>query len=200
MKWTEVYRDRDILAISKPAGLPTQSTKTGESGLFEALQAQESYVGLHHRLDRPASGLVLFSLDRRANKGLASGFQRHTIRRTYTAVVVGSVSDCTWSWSVGGKSAKTHVTVVGEAAGFTAVRMSLDTGRKHQIRVHAAMAGAPIAGDRRYGAEAGYAWPRLALHASQLTLKHPVTGEVLVLEAPLPEGLVALWQIATGGS
>ena len=200
MKWVEVYRDRDVLVVSKPAGLPTQSTRDGEPGLFEALQIQESYVGLHHRLDRPASGLVLFSLDRRANKGLASGFQRHTIRRTYSAVVMGSVSDCTWSWPVNGKSAKTNITAVGEDAGFTAVQVSLNTGRKHQIRVHAAMAGAPIAGDRRYGADAGYAWPRLALHASQLTLKHPVTGELLTLEAPLPEDLVALWHTATRGS
>ncbi len=200
MNWTEVYRDRYLLAVDKPAGMPTQGTRAGEAGLYERLRASEAYVGLHHRLDRPASGLVLFALDKRANQGLSSGFQRHTIRRTYVAVLMGGAVNARWDWPIGGKSAATHCERIAEDAGFTAVRITLDTGRKHQIRVHAAMAGTPIAGDRRYGAEAGHAWPRLALHASRMTLRHPVSGEPLVLDAPMPSSLSELWSQAGGDS
>jgi 23S rRNA-/tRNA-specific pseudouridylate synthase len=83
------------------------------------------------------------------------------------------------------------VEVLGVARGRSAVRLRLETGRKHQIRVHAALAGAPVLGDRRYGDEAARAFPRLALHASELALAHPTTGERLTVTAPTPPDLPA---------
>lgn len=179
----EVYRDRWLLVVDKPAGLPTQATRTGEPGLYEQLCATEPYVGLHHRLDRNVSGLVLLTLDRSVNAAIAEGFRAHTIRRTYRATLEGEVAAGTWSWKVDGKPARTEVTVLRQASGQTEVELRLHTGRKHQIRIHAAMNGTPVAGDMRYGGDLTQPGPRLALHAWRLELVHPVTGEPLVLTA-----------------
>jgi 23S rRNA-/tRNA-specific pseudouridylate synthase len=194
-----VYQDRWLVVVDKPSGLPTQATAKGQPGLVELLK-QEIGPGitLHHRLDQPASGLVVFGAHPRSNKGLSQAFRDHTIRRDYRAVLSGVATSDTWTWDVGGKSARSGVTALGQAAGLTAVAVQLHTGRKHQIRVHAAMAGAPVMGDRRYGAEAGKAWPRLALHAASLALNHPISGERLAFEAPLPDGLATLWARAIG--
>lgn len=191
-----LYEDRWLVVVDKPSGLPTQGTRAGEPGVFELLDRQRSYVALHHRLDRPASGLVLLGLSRQANPGLAAAFREHRIQRTYLAVLVGSLTaDTTWAWPVEGKPARTQVRVLSTRSGFTAVELRLHTGRKHQLRRHAAMAGLPLAGDRRYGGEAGRAWPRLALHATRLELSHPVTGQALKVESPLPADLQGLWSL-----
>jgi len=194
-----IFQDRWLVVVDKASGMPTQATKEGLPGLFERLKRSVGErITLHHRLDQPASGLVIFGAHPKANKSLARDFREHAIRRSYQAVLQGVAEPGPWSWPVGGKTARSNMTQVGQAAGLTAVNVQLHTGRKHQIRVHAAMAGTPVMGDRRYGAEAGRAWPRLALHASSLAFKHPVTGEQLVLEAPLPADLQTLWERAGG--
>ncbi len=187
-----LFRDRWLLVVDKPAGAPTQSTATGEQGIFEALQADERYVGLHHRLDRPASGLVLFTVDRRANKGISAAMQAHTIRRTYAVVLAGRCESGVWEQPVARKPARSLVRVVDVSGGMSRVEIDLDTGRKHQIRVQAALNRVPVVGDRRYG-DQGRLWPRLALHACRLALEHPITGEPLVVESPVPADLIELW-------
>jgi 23S rRNA pseudouridine1911/1915/1917 synthase len=193
----EIYRDRWLLVVDKPAGMATQPAP-GELDLHTTLMKAHGYVGLHHRLDQPASGLVLFTLDRSVNDAIAKGFREHTIRRTYRAVLDGHAVDATWDRPVEGKPARTDVRVVGRGAGASAVECELHTGRTHQIRVHAALAGRPILGDRRYGGDAGRRWTRLALHAWRLELTHPVTGQPLVATAELPEDLAPLWKQAGG--
>jgi len=188
-----VFRDRWLLVVDKPAGTLTQGTEK-ERGIFEELQDKERYVGLHHRLDRPASGLVLFTVDRRANKGISARMQAHEIDRTYSAVLSGRCESGTWDQPVSRRTARSEVRVLDVSGGFSQVEVSLHTGRKHQIRVHAALNRTPVLGDRRYGAEAGRMWPRLALHARRLALKHPITGERLELESPIPDDLSELWQ------
>lgn len=194
----EVYRDRWLLVVDKPSGQPTQGTAGGQPGLFEALQGVESQVFLHHRLDQPASGLVIFALDPEANRPITEALRAHRIQRRYRAVLAGRAADGSWTTKVDGKKAKTDVAVLGHGAGMTAAAITLRTGRKHQIRVHAAMAGTPIVGDRRYGGPVGRAWPRLALHAAELIFAHPVTGKRLELAAPIPDDLAQLWGRATG--
>ena len=90
---------------------------------------------------------------------------------------------------IDGRPARTIVDVLGYGRGVTAVSIRLETGRKHQIRKHAAMAGYPVLGDRRYGSESGRAWPRLALHASLLEFTHPLSGEILKVHSPIPNDL-----------
>ena len=149
---------------------------------------------LPHRLDAAASGLMLVVLHPAANGPLARAFQERTLKRTYLAVLDGDLTGpATWDRPVDRKKARSHVEPLGHGTGCTAVRLTLDTGRKHQLRVHAALAGHPILGDRRYGDEAAGRWPRLALHAWRLALAHPVTGEALSLEAPVPPDLAELF-------
>lgn len=188
-----VYADDWLLVVDKPAGQPTQATADGRPGLFDALRAQHPYVGLHHRLDTAASGLVLFTRDTAANPAIAMGFAQHTIARTYRAVLVGQPRAAVWDRPVDKRDARTNVQVDARQAGLCAVTLRLETGRKHQLRVHAALAGCPIAGDRRYGGASVRRWPRLALHAAQLSLAHPITGEPLVLDAPIPADLASLF-------
>lgn len=188
-----VFEDRWLVIVDKPSGLPSQRTRRGERGVFEVLQDRYRYVALHHRLDRPVSGLMVVSKHRKANPGLAQGFAERTIQRSYQAVLYGRATDATWTWELDGKPASTHVHVEASKRGLTAVRVRLRTGRTHQIRRHASFAGTPLVGDRRYGEEAASRWPRIALHASTLSLSHPVEGHPLAFESPLPDDLVELW-------
>jgi 23S rRNA-/tRNA-specific pseudouridylate synthase len=180
----EVYRDGWVLVVDKPSGLSTQAPRGGGDNLFDRLVAAEKYAALHHRLDRPASGLLAVSLDRRANRGMAAAFRDRTAERYYLVVVLGELSEIgEWTWEIQGRAARTSWRSVHCAQGMSVLEARLHTGRTHQIRRHAAQAGHPVIGDRRYGGAAGRAWPRLALHAWRLRLPHPRTGDVLACEA-----------------
>ncbi len=193
MRLPVLHQDRWLLVVDKPAGLPSQAGRDGQPGAFERLRAEFGEVYLHHRLDTAASGLLLFATHPAANAPLTEAFRDHQIEREYLAIAVGAVSDGEWRWPVDGQPAHTTVRVEAAGSGMRALRLRLSTGRKHQLRRHAAMAGAPLAGDRRYGAEVGKAWPRLALHATRLALTHPVTGEAMAWESALPADLRELW-------
>lgn len=186
--WREVWRDAFLLIVDKPAGLPSQGTRAGEPGLFDLLREREAYVGLHHRLDRNASGLLVFTLDPSANAGIAEGLRTGRIRRTYRAALEGDAEPGSWTWPVDGRPARTDVVVHGRRDGLTEVTCTLHTGRRHQIRVHAAMAGTPVLGDRRYGGDVCRPWPRLGLHAARLELPHPITGDALACVSEAPSG------------
>lgn len=190
----ERYRDRWLVAVDKPAGLPTQAGREGgDTHVVGLLSAVERTVSLHHRLDQPASGLVLLAVDPAANAGLARAFRSHEVRRSYLAVVLGDPgASGRWSEPVDGQPAATRWTRVGRGEGMSTLALELETGRCHQIRVHAAGAGAPIVGDRRHGGAVGRAWPRLALHAAALDLRHPVPGRPLSIRSPVPDDLAPL--------
>ena len=189
------YRDEFIAVADKPHGLPAQSTREAERAhLFGMLQGQFPYVGLHHRLDTPASGLMLFTLDKRVNPAIARGFQTRTIERRYHAVVAGDPgADGVWSAPIDGKSATTRFARLAQASGMSLLEATLQTGRTHQIRIHASTGGHPILGDRRHGGAAGRLWPRLALHAWSLRFTHPMTGEAIAVTSPTPPDLAGLW-------
>ena len=185
------YDDGVLLVVDKPHGVATQGS---QQDLYSTLKASYPYVGLHHRLDQAASGLLLLTTQRKANKKIAQAFQTHAIDRRYLAVLSGRlVEPCTWSWPLDGRDATTHVHPLGYHRGLSAVEVTLETGRTHQIRKHASMAGYPLIGDRRYGGEAGRAWQRLALHAHKLAFRHPISGEQLELTSPVPVDLIDLW-------
>ncbi len=189
----EIYRDRWLLVLDKPAGLASQAGRDGGPSLYDAVRAREPYAALHHRLDTPASGLILLALDREANPALAEGFRERTISRVYLAAALGDPGEQgRWAEALDGRPAATRWRRLGARRGMCALELRLETGRTHQIRRHAAGAGHPLLGDRRYGGAAGRAWPRLALHAWRLTLAHPVTGAPLSLEAPPPPDLAPL--------
>jgi 23S rRNA-/tRNA-specific pseudouridylate synthase len=197
-----VYQDRWIVVIDKPSGVPSQLRADERGPSVEELLRDQlgGYVALHHRLDQPASGLLVLATHPDANTGLAATFREHTARRTYLAVLAGSPHPLTATYTepIDGQAARTALRVLGHASGLLAAQLRPHTGRTHQLRRHTASHGRPMLGDRRYGGDAGRWHDRLALHAARMELLHPVTGAPLDLHAPLPPDLERLWQLAGG--
>ena len=191
----ERYRDADLLVVDKPFGLPAQAGRSGGGDhVYGIVAADEPYAGLHHRLDTPASGLMLLTLSRRVNPAIAAAFREHAIRRSYRVVVLGDPGpEGVWDAPLDDKPAETRFVRRSSGGGMSALDVELVTGRTHQIRRHAMEAGHPVIGDRRHGGAAGRLWPRLALHAARLRLDHPVSGAPLDVSAPLPADLAALF-------
>jgi 23S rRNA pseudouridine1911/1915/1917 synthase len=204
-----VFEDADLLVVDKPAGLLTvatdrERTRTLYAGIRALLARRRppERVFVVHRLDREASGLLVFAKTPEAKYALQGQFKTREAGRTYVALVRGTVARDELTlrshlaenaalrvWDAGpqrgGKLAVSHVRVRARRGDHTLVEVTLETGRKHQIRVQLADAGHPILGDRRYGPRERDA-PGLALHAAVLRLRHPSSGEKLVLRSPPP--------------
>jgi 23S rRNA pseudouridine1911/1915/1917 synthase len=189
-----VFTDDAIIVVEKPAGLVTAPTPEASRGdLLDQLGAKLGEVYLVHRLDLPTSGLLVFARTREANKKLGDAFKLHDVDREYRAVAVGEVAAQTIDRPIDRRRAVTHIAPVEAVPGATIVSCRLETGRTHQIRIHLAGIGHPVAGDRSHGGEVERAFrprpPRLALHACVLGFAHPVTGERVRWESPLPPDL-----------
>ncbi|HEY4240053.1 MAG TPA: RluA family pseudouridine synthase [Kofleriaceae bacterium] len=191
-----VFVDAHLIVVDKPAGLVTAPTPESDRGdALDQLSREFGEVYLVHRIDLPTSGLLVFARTRAANKALGDAFVRHDVDREYQAVAIGAVAAQTIERSIGGKRAVTHVEPIEPLAGATLVRARLETGRTHQIRIHLAGLGHPLAGDTQHGGDAARQFspkaPRLALHAGVLGFTHPATGARVRFEAPLPPDLAA---------
>lgn len=206
-----VFEDRDVLVVDKPAGLLTMGTekekrRTLYFELREMLKHRRppEYLFIVHRLDRDASGLLVFAKTETAKHLLQDQFKDHSARRLYRAVVEKPMRDdvrtirsylaenaayrCYSTPNAAkGQLAITHVRVVRRAESRTWVDVELETGRKHQIRVHLAELGHPIVGDTVYGSPRGRG-KRLALHGMLLVFKHPRDGAVMTFDSPPPAG------------
>jgi 23S rRNA pseudouridine1911/1915/1917 synthase len=196
--------------VDKPVGLLTMATdnersKTVYAALREYANAKKPSEKLFivHRLDREASGLLVFAKTIEAKEKLQDQFKDHSAGRRYVAVVEGQVGSDDFTirsylaenkayrvYSTPnrkvGKLAVTHVRVMKRNRKTTLVEVRLETGRKHQIRVHLAERGHPIVGDKNYGSRSNPI-RRLALHAAVLEFKHPQTGKWMRLESPYPK-------------
>ena len=196
-----LYRHRGIAVVSKPSGLPSQPARKGGPDLYTILSETLGYVGLHHRLDLPASGLLLVTTDRRWNQAVSKAFKSREISRSYMVALLGDPGKGgLWETPLDGKEALTRWRRTSTQEGTAVVEVSLETGRTHQIRRHAMEHGHPVLGDRRYGGAAGRLWPRLALHAHRLVFTHPATGEKVAVEARVPEDLGGLFGVGGQGS
>jgi 23S rRNA (cytosine1962-C5)-methyltransferase len=200
-----VHDDRDLVVVDKPAGVPSQAADPERpDDVVTRLSAHlgGAYLGVHQRLDRDTSGVLVFARRREANASLAAQFEGRTARKTYVACVTGwprgreraTLRDMLAVDRAGGvrvvgrrapgaKEAVTQVRVLGRRGERAKLELELETGRTHQARVQLAHAGAPIAGDALYG---GTPAPRLMLHASAIGLKHPSSGERVRFAAPPP--------------
>jgi 23S rRNA pseudouridine1911/1915/1917 synthase len=195
-----LYRDAFLLAVDKPAGLPMHATAdASRPNLYDVVKAQlrseggEPYLGLHQRLDRDTSGVVLFTLDPAANAGLARAFETgEGVAKTYHALCARPAHRLPERWRVtgplggDGPQADTAFRVLRALHGAVLVEARPSTGRKHQIRIQLAQRGLPILGDRRYGGRHDGGEPRVMLHAHRLELAHPVTGLPLAVTSPYP--------------
>jgi 23S rRNA pseudouridine1911/1915/1917 synthase len=194
-----VFEDEDLVVVDKPAGLLTAPTpESDRNNLAMALSRRAGGpapgVFVVHRIDLETSGLVVFAKTAHANRVLAEKFRTHDIERAYLAVVAGPFPDAVSRIArpVGGRAAVTHV-AIRERFGTVATLLEcrLETGRTHQIRLHAAALGHPVIGDARYGVPFRAApAPRMALHATTLGCEHPRSGAPLSFVSSLPADLV----------
>lgn len=214
-----LYRDDDIIVVDKPAGIPTHAPEPSDpypSDAVRIVQRQEglSYLGMHQRLDADTSGALLFSARPEANRSLAATFEGRAARKVYFAAVLGAPEvdestivapiardrdgryKVTAAKDPAGQPARTRCRVVdkgwtgkkGQGMPFAVIEAIPETGRTHQIRLHLAHVGLPVLGDVLYGGKAG-GFPRLCLHAAELTIPHPTTGKRITFRAPLPAPL-----------
>jgi 23S rRNA pseudouridine1911/1915/1917 synthase len=215
-----LFEDAAVLALNKPGGVLTQAPLGIDSLEFRVKRllrerdpaAGDVYLGVPHRIDRPASGVILFAKTLKAAQKLSLQFERRFIAKTYWALVEGAVEPASGTWTDQVKKIegepRTVVVDADDAAGRKAVmhyrtlrstsatllEITLETGRTHQIRVQCASRGHALLGDELYGSRVRFGpWSddererRIALHARTLAFRHPTTREDLTLTAPLPD-------------
>jgi 23S rRNA pseudouridine1911/1915/1917 synthase len=204
-----LYEDEHLLVINKNANLLTVATDkekqaTAYAYLYDYVKAQKpmNKIFIVHRLDKKASGILVFARSETVKRKLQAQFETHDIDRTYIAIVQGRVKDESGTvknylaenraYKVyvtdddkTGKLAITHYHVRRRVAGYTWLEITTETGRKHQIRVHLAGLGHPVIGDKEYGSTKN-PLQRLGLHASRLGFVHPETGKKMAFEAEAP--------------
>ncbi|HEX6178352.1 MAG TPA: RluA family pseudouridine synthase [Thermoanaerobaculia bacterium] len=175
----------DWIAFDKPAGMPTQPARDRKHLSLEDL-ARSEYRSIYvvHRLDTPTSGVVIFARNRESAARLSELFASGEMKKTYLAVAEGAIErELKIETPVRDRAAATIVRPVRQSPYGTVVEVDILTGRTHQIRIHLASIGAPVAGDRRYGSTINA--PRLMLHAWRL--EHAGVGRI---EAPIPPEFV----------
>jgi 23S rRNA pseudouridine1911/1915/1917 synthase len=210
-----LYQDDAVIAIDKPADMVVHAGAGNHSGTlvnrlvhhFAALSkvGGELRPGIVHRLDKGTSGVLLVARTDAAHQALAAQFSGRTVEKTYLALVQGQVAADSgriftpierdpsrrlrMTTKTGkGRPALTEYRVRRRFEKFTFLEVRIHTGRTHQIRVHLASIGHPVAGDRLYG---GQAAARVFLHAWRIVFTSPATGERVTVEAPLPDDLTA---------
>lgn len=219
MSFKILFEDEYFLVAEKPAGLPSQPTVDKNRPDFYTLlkkqlqdeRGEETYLALHHRLDRDTSGLMIFAKTKEANPELASLFKEHRIQKTYHCLTART-QKCKDSWEVQNhlvemkdkktKRSKMVVTNSGGDKAHTLFRKlaTFDnallieakplSGRMHQIRVHLADRGLGIYGDDLYKSPQHEVAQRLMLHAFSLDFAHPFTKEQIHVECPMPSDII----------
>jgi 23S rRNA pseudouridine1911/1915/1917 synthase len=205
-----VFEDEHLLVVNKPAGLVVHPGAGNRSGTLVNALLNRGIVGgedperpgVVHRLDRDTSGLLILAKSEEAYSGLVAALSTRRVKRTYRALVVGEGLPLTGTIDspVGrdpenptlmtagiGKPAVTHFEVLHESAGHAMLLVRLETGRTHQIRVHLSAIGHPVYADPLYSEAVPNR--RLWLHAERLAFVHPITGEALQFESPIPDDL-----------
>ena len=221
------YEDDSIIIINKPINMvvhPAVGNRTGTllNGLiyYDPALIQIPRAGIVHRLDKDTSGLMVVARTLQAQKSLVEQLQARSVKREYEAIIIGTITGGgqvnqpigrhpadrkRMAVNANGKEAITHYRLVERFTAHTHVRLQLETGRTHQIRVHMAYLRHPLVGDMTYGGRMQIPrgcsdtllqmlrdYRHQALHAVQLGLDHPVTGEYMVWQSPRPEKMEQL--------
>ena len=213
--WPLLYEDNHLLALYKPSGLLVQGDRTGDTSLIDLAKIWikrryskpgNVFLAMVHRLDRPVAGVVLFCRTSKAAARISAQFRENTVKKQYLAVVEGvmeetegrlvnpierthtATSRIVSSNTGATREARLFFRVVDREGEKSLVSIDLETGRHHQIRAQLAHVGFPVMGDLRYGASAPMAEKQIALFAQSLMIHHPVSGESLQFQCPLPLG------------
>ncbi|MDQ6731433.1 MAG: RluA family pseudouridine synthase [Actinomycetota bacterium] len=214
------YEDEHLLIVDKPAGLvmhPSRGHWTGT--LAQALAGRGAAggepwrAGIVHRLDRETSGLLVVAKDEAVHAELKALLAARRLRREYLALVEGHPQARTGTIDApigrdrrdrvlvsidtdAPREARTHFVLERRLAATSLLRVTLETGRTHQIRVHLAAIGHPVCGDPQYGSAGAYGLERQFLHAARLAFAHPVTEALVDVSSPLPAELAVALQAA----
>ena len=214
-----VYEDNHIIVVNKTSSEIVQGDKTGDIPLSELVKQylKEKYnkpgnvfVGVTHRLDRPVSGLVIFAKTSKALARLNEMFKNSQVQKTYWAIVKkcpletegtlehylvrNEKQNKSYAYNTekaGAKKAILHYKLIGSSDNYYLLEVDLKTGRHHQIRCQLAKIGCPIKGDLKYGFPRSNPDGSICLHARRVCFIHPVSKELIELEAPVPNG--SLW-------
>ena len=223
-----VYEDSDIIVINKPSGMVVHPSAGNENGtLVNALlyHCGDSLSGINgvirpgivHRIDKDTSGLLVVAKNDESHIFLSSLLKDHGIKRTYHAIITGHMKEQNGTVNApiarhpvdrkkmavvsGGKEAITHYEVIEEYSGYSYIKLNLETGRTHQIRVHMSYKGHPIIGDTVYGGgKTQFEKANVTLldgqilHAKELSFPHPKTKEIMTFECELPDNFKTLIQ------
>ncbi|HZA58140.1 MAG TPA: RluA family pseudouridine synthase [Solirubrobacterales bacterium] len=207
-----VHEDADLLVVEKPASLVVHPAPSFEGPTLvsfiegRAGGGPSERPGIVHRLDKDTSGLMLVARNDESHRALSARIKAREVRREYLAMVEGALDSRTGTIDAplgrdrrrrnrravrgaGEREARTHFEVIERLPADTLARATLDTGRTHQIRVHFAAIGHPVAGDREYGSKGRHGLDRQFLHAARLVFTHPGTGEEMEFESRLPPDL-----------
>ena len=218
------YEDEFLLVVDKPVGVVVHPARGHQEGtLAQALEdraagGDDPYrAGIVHRLDRDTSGLLVVAKSDEVHRKLKALLQERELRREYLALVEGvpPARTGTIDAPIGrdrkervvmslntdvARDARTHFELVEALAETSLLRVTLETGRTHQIRAHMLAIGHPVVGDPTYGASAGrYGLERQFLHAARLAFPHPMGGETVDVSSPLPADLAAALELARRG-
>lgn len=211
---TVVYEDNHIIVVNKTASEIVQGDKTGDTPLSEIVKQylKEKYqkpgnvfLGVTHRLDRPVSGLVIFAKTSKSLTRLNEMFRTSDVKKTYWAVVKNEPKEMegelvhflvrnekqnkSYAYDKevpNSKKAILHYRLIGHSDNYYLLEIDLKTGRHHQIRCQLAKMGSPIKGDLKYGFPRSNPDGSICLHARRLKFMHPVSKELIELEAPVP--------------
>lgn len=218
-----LYEDNHLLIISKKVGQLVQADKTGDQSLLELLKNHiktrdqkpgNVFLGLVHRIDRPTSGLVIYAKTSKALSRLTQMVKNREIKKTYWALVPKEPIPPQQTLvhylqkneknnkaivypreTEGAKRAVLHYEVIKTLDNYQLLEIDLETGRHHQIRAQLSKTGVPIKGDLKYGAPRSNPDGGISLHARRLQFTHPVSQEIIVVTAPVPQN-DAVWQAA----
>jgi 23S rRNA pseudouridine1911/1915/1917 synthase len=211
-----VWQDEHLLVVDKPAGLVVHPARGHREGTLSQLLSgvagggvgggDPDRPGIVHRLDRDTSGLLVVARSEDVHRLLQAALRKRLIEREYLALVeglppsrsgtieapIGRHPRIRTRMAVGGASsreARTHFTLERSLGGVSLLRLRLDTGRTHQIRVHLQAIGHPVCGDPEYGTPGTLGLERQFLHATRIAFDHPITGERVEVCSPLPDDL-----------
>ena len=210
-----IYEDTDIIVVNKPKGMVVHPANGNPDGtLVNAIMAickdslsgigGEIRPGIVHRLDKDTSGLLIVAKNDKAHVNMSEQIKNHEVKKTYIALVRGCIkeNEATIDMPIGrsnsdrkkmavnknGKNAVTHIKVLKRYDKYTLLEINIETGRTHQIRVHLSHIGLPVIGDYIYSnGKNEFGVVGQCLHAKELEFKHPISGDHMKLQAPLPK-------------